>query len=111
MNGITKFLVGLSAVAIAGCVLLVIVSVAGSPSSPNTVILKAKPWNNGYVYVWADIVEVPGVEAQATKVRDRARCKRVDDEIHELIGAPPPIYYYHVNCNGVIGYVEIDQAR
>lgn len=77
----------------------------------NTVTLKAKSWNNGKVHVWADIVEIPGVEANFTDVREGTRCTRLDSKTHRLIGDPPPIYYYRVNCNGVTGYVEVDQVR
>lgn len=77
----------------------------------NQVVLEAKPWNNGYVHVWHTIVETPGVQTPFTDVREGTHCTRLDNEIHALIGEPPLIYYYHVDCGGVQGYVELDQAR
>lgn len=84
------------------------VSSAAPRPSQNTVILKAKPWNNGYVHIWHTLVEL---EATHTDVLDGTRCQRLDNKTHQLIGPPPPIYYYHVICNGIAGYVEIDQVR
>lgn len=77
----------------------------------NEVILESKPWNNGYVHVWKTIIEERGVEALYTDIRDGARCQKLDNEEHPLVGDGPPIYYYHVDCNGVVGYVEVEQVR
>lgn len=74
----------------------------------NQVILKAKSWNDGKVHVWQSIVES---EATFINVPDGTRCERLDNQTHKLIGPPPPIFYYHVDCGGVIGYVEVDQVR
>jgi hypothetical protein len=102
-------------IACALCVLVVLAFVAQATIPTllrtNTVTLKAKPWNNGYVHVWHTIVEAPGVPTPFTDVRDGTRCTRLDQQTHRLIGPPPPIYYYHVDCNGVVGYVEVDQVR
>lgn len=72
------------------------------------VALQAKEWNNGYVHVWSSLIES---EATHIDVPESARCARLDDKTHRLIGPPPPIYYYRVACNGVVGYVERDQVR
>lgn len=80
----------------------------GRPPSGNEVILVAKPWNNGAVHLWHSIVEA---EATFTDLPDGTRCERLDNHMHKLVGPPPAIYYYRVNCGGIAGYVEVDQVE
>lgn len=99
-----KYFVGLLVVAVA----LTLLMYALFPSLGSQVILKAKPWNDGNVHIWHTLVEA---EATFTDVREGTRCQRLDNLTHKLIGPPPPIFYYHVACDGVRGYVEVDQVR
>lgn len=54
------------------------------------VYLKAKPWNNGMVHIWADIVETRGSETEFTDMSGGTRCEQLDNKMYELIGPPPP---------------------
>lgn len=81
---------------------------AAYPNYSRQNTLQAKEWNNGKVHIWHTLDETT---TTFTDVADGTRCTKLDDKTHRLIGPPPPIFYYHVNCNGVIGYVEVDQLR
>lgn len=77
-------------------------------SPPLSVTLDAKSWNEGKVHIWNSLHES---SATFIDLPDGTLCEQVDGKTHRLIGPPPPIYYYHVDCDGVIGYVEVDQVR
>lgn len=74
---------------------------------PNWVTLKAKPWNNGMVHVWVFVAEgdVPRKDLPAG-----TRCRK-DSGVHLLGSGATAISFYKVNCNGVIGFVEVDQVH
>lgn len=72
------------------------------------VTLQAKEWNNGMVHVWSSLIES---EATHVDVPESARCARLDDTVYKLGSGSTAIYYYKLACNGVVGYVERDQAR
>lgn len=90
--------------------LFVFVALVAYQASPlaRQVTLRAQSWNNGVVHLWQNIIES---EATYTDLPDGTRCRRLDSQMHPLVGSPPLIYYYRVNCNGSIGYVEVDQVR
>lgn len=75
----------------------------------NQVTLEAKPWNDGKVYAWHDLNEGP--DTLHIDIADGTRCDRIDNEWYRLGSGVAAIYYYKLNCNGVIGYVERDQTR
>jgi hypothetical protein len=77
----------------------------------NSLKLVAKPWNNGYVHLWAELIEGPGVDAQYKDIPEGTVCTKLDDESHVLGSGDTAIYYFKVNCNGTVGFVEVDQAR
>lgn len=94
-------------------VLAVLYGIASPPVTLSTppreqVTLKAHSWNNGSVHVWSNLNE--DATTMHVDVPDGAECKRLDNEWYKSRYAPA-IYYYRVNCNGVIGYVERDQVR
>jgi len=71
--------------------------------------LVAKEWNNGKVHIWNNLSE--DATTTFTDVAGQDVCQRLDNELHKSRYAPY-IYYYKVDCgNGVVGYVEQDQAR
>lgn len=72
------------------------------------VSLRAKPWNEGMVHVWAVLSESNDAH---TDVPESASCTRMDDHTYELGSGSTTIYYYKLSCNGVVGYVERDQVR
>lgn len=82
---------------------------AGKVSSPQ-VQLVAKPWNDGMVHMWHGLGGY-GDDPTHTDVSESAYCLRVDDEIYQIQDGGPPIYYYLLVCDGIKGYVEIDQTR
>lgn len=71
--------------------------------------LRAKPWNDGKVHMWQDLRD----DSSTTfiDVPENASCARVDNKKYNILDGGPPIYYYKLSCNGVVGYVEIDQVR
>lgn len=74
----------------------------------DTMTLKAKPWNEGKVHIWNNLKE--DASTFPTDLSENTACKRLDNHVYEL-PPDPPIRYYKVDCNGVIGYVETDQVR
>lgn len=69
--------------------------------------LKASPWDNGYVHIWADISEGDA----HTDVPESASCVKADNRTYTLGSGITAIDYYKLTCDGVTGYVEIDQVR
>jgi hypothetical protein len=86
-------------------------SLRDGASIANSLKLVAKPWNDGYVHVWADLTEGPDVDAQYKDIHEGTVCTKLDNESHVLGSGDTAIYYFKVNCSGTIGFVEVDQAR
>lgn len=96
--------------------LMVLGTVAGvfafgfSPTATTVrVSLRAKPWNEGKVHIWHDVRG--DSNTTFTDVPESASCTKVNDHVYKIGDGGPPIYYYKLICNGVTGYVEIDQVR
>lgn len=70
--------------------------------------LQAKPWNNGYVHMWAILSES---DNNYRDVPESASCTRMDDHTYKLGSGSTTLFYYKLACNGVVGYVERDQVR
>lgn len=79
------------------------------PAGVQQVTLKAKAWNNGKVHLWHDVRG--DSDTTFVDIADGTSCSKVDDKTHKIGDDGPPIYYYKLNCNGKVGYVEIDQTR
>lgn len=77
----------------------------------NSLKLVAKPWNNGYVHLWNVIIDSPAMNDQYKDIPEGTVCTKLDNESHALGSGDLAIYYFKVNCNGAIGFVEVDQAR
>lgn len=73
-----------------------------------TVTLYAEAWNGGYVHVWADLGESSD---RYTDVADGTRCTKIDRSIHKIGDGSTAIFYHHLDCDGVTGYVQTNQAR
>lgn len=97
-------IVGMVFFAIFACDLL---SYIPSPSS-DVLILKAKSWNSGQVHIWNNLRD--DESTRPTDLPSGTKCDRLDSTTYRS-PLNPPIYYYRVNCDGVTGYVEIDQVR
>jgi hypothetical protein len=82
---------------------------ADAASIGNSLKMVAKPWNNGYVHLWAELTEGPN--EQFKDIAEGTVCTKLDDESHVLGSGDTAIYYFKVNCNGAVGFVEVDQAR
>lgn len=78
-------------------------------SIASQVRLTAKEWNDGKVHMWQDLRG--DSETTFIDVPESASCARMDDKTYNILDGGPPIHYYRLTCNGVIGYVEIDQIR
>jgi hypothetical protein len=83
-------------------------SIAAQKAIAAQVTLRAESWNNGYVHVWANLSESSDAY---TDVPESASCIRLDDATYKLGSGSTTIRYYKLACNGVIGYVEVDQVR
>lgn len=83
---------------------------ASTGGTGGTVYLQAKPHNNGVVHIWEDLGK-DGLNAPYKDFPDGTACQRVDRKIYKLEGGIATISYYKVNCEGVIGYVEVEQVR
>jgi hypothetical protein len=117
-NKLSRFMIP---IVIIGMVLIVIFGVIkiamdarGAPSADaasigNSLKLVAKPWNHGYVHLWADLTEGPN--EQYKDIAEGTVCTKLDDESHVLGSGDTAIYYFKVNCNASVGFVEVDQAR
>lgn len=78
------------------------------PAAANTVTLRAESWNNGYVHVWANLSESSD---RYTDVPGGTRCRKLDSRRHKLGTGATAIDYHRLDCNGVVGYVQWNQAR
>jgi hypothetical protein len=93
---------------VAVVIVLLYVTVRFAYAPPMTVTLQAKAWNNGQVHVWHTLNEA---QAAYTDVRHGTRCDQLDSKTYKLGSGATAIDYVKVDCNGVSGYVETDQAR
>jgi hypothetical protein len=82
-------------------------AVEARPRPANQVVLSAKPWNDGYVHIWATLSEG---EVAYTDLREGTLCRKVGG-VHHLGRGATAIPFYFVDCGDVRGYVEIDQER
>src|SRR3982751_2850592 len=83
---------------------------ADAASIGNSLKLVAKPWNDGYVHLWSVIIDGPEMNDQYKDIHEGTVCTKLDDESHVLGSGSTAIYYFKVNCNGAVGFVEVDQG-
>lgn len=97
-------------IALLALVVMIYIALRGGLGlADNTLTLKAKPWNNGQVHIWNNLRE--DASTSPTNLPEGTVCTRLDDKLYKIGNADTAIYYYLVGCDGVIGYVEIDQAH
>lgn len=83
-------------------------SIAAQKAVAAQVMLRAEEWNDGMVHVWANLSESSDAY---TDVPESASCTRLDDATYKIGSGSTTIRYYKLACNGVVGYVEVDQVR
>lgn len=98
------------------CLLITVAAVASpfllSPIFPrNQVVVAAYEWNNGKVQLWNAVNGVSGSPTAYREIADGTVCTRLDDAWYKYGDGDTAIYYYKLNCDGKIGYVERDQIR